>query len=146
MSDDVILAGELNLLVDVNIDSWIKDINFNSVGISHGKTSENTAFVSNIDEENVFTTSAVVSVGSNLNNIKMFSVLNNGFSPEVIFDDLNQFYHANILSVEGKLLQSIPSINKRIKLKDFNLPDGTYILNVSNRRWEINSEKLIIKQ
>lgn len=144
-TDDAIISGVLDIMIDVNIDKWMMDIAVDKMGFNHGVTSYNLSFVDNIKTFQVFSTSTWVSVVSQNKFGNSFIVLNNGSDPEIKFNDWNN-YSLEIFSVEGKLMARSFYIKGGVALKRYSLPNGNYIAHITDNKGNVYSEKITIKK
>ena len=126
-------GSKIDIYINCNIEQWLKNISLNSVGFLHGESGPNQLVLNNVSTEPVFTQPINAQNDFLSNSGIFFSHLSNN-EIHLKWKDISNAYELTVVSVDGKLCESIKKINNNGSIILRNKKEGKYLCQLLNQK------------
>jgi hypothetical protein len=116
--------NQLDVFIDCNVDRWIKNIEFQTIGVAHGELGVNRTILQNAVNEQVFTADALASTSKLTDEKFKFWLTKNILNVQVSKTPSK----IELLDLQGRVLVSEKISEKNFQLSTQKFPSGVYVI------------------
>lgn len=120
------VGGQVDIVVDCNLDQWIYGATPNIIGIQHGSTGVNSSTMNNVTERAVFTAPLNAEIDE-LSRIGTLYFVNQANGVSITWKEMTSIDAYEMIDTSGKEIEKakISSVNHTVRIE--NISKGSYI-------------------